>query len=204
MRALAILGFALLPFPAMLCTAPAFAQQERKASDMNEAQFWQIVGDSARNGADQDRQAAALCASLDRLTPGEIEAFAQIFDALMQRSYRWDLWGAGFVIEGGMSDDGFEYFRRWLISRGERAFDKVMADPDSLGNIIPDDYDGQFEFEEFGYIAFEVWTKKTGRDPQAMPYGEPGSQDPSGTMFTEDPAALKKRYPKLWARFGYD
>lgn len=171
---------------------------------MNEALFWQIVGDSARNGADQDNQAAALRASLDRLTPGEIEAFAQIFDAMMRRSYRWDLWGAGFVVEGGMSDDGFEYFRRWLISRGKRAFDTVMADPDSLSDIIPEDHDGEFEFEEFGSIAFQVWAKKTGRDPQTMPRGEPGSQDPSGTPFTEDPAALKKRYPKLWARFGSD
>jgi len=172
---------------------------------MTEARFWQIVGESVGNGADQLSQAAALRAALDRLTPQEIEAFAGVFDELMRRSYRWDLWGAGFVLEGGMSDDGFEYFRRWLISRGEAAFDKVSADPDSLVDIIPDDHDGEFEFEEFRYVADEAWAKKTGRDPATMPNrARPYSTDPAGTPFTEDPAALKKRYPKLWARFGAD
>ncbi|WP_217498085.1 MULTISPECIES: DUF4240 domain-containing protein [Sphingomonas] len=36
----------------------------------------------------------------------------------MIRSYRWDLWRAAKVAKGGVSDDGFEYFRTWLISRG--------------------------------------------------------------------------------------
>ncbi len=204
MRAWVMFGFALLPLPAMLRAAPAFAHRNRKASEMNEARFWQIVGDSARNGAGQDNQAAALRESLDRLTPGEIEAFAQIFDALMRRSCRWDLWGRWLR-------RGRRHVRRWL-----RVFPS-LADfarqtrvrhgdgrPDLLADIIPEDHDGEFEFEEFGSIALEVWAKKTGRDPQTMPHGEPGSQDPSGTPFTEDPAALKKRYPKLWARFGSD
>lgn len=205
MRALAILALALSSVTAMLSAPPANAQQERRPSEMNEARFWQIVSESARNEPDPQSQATALRAALDRLTPQEIEAFADIFDELMRRSYRWDLWGAGFVVEGGMSDDGFEYFRRWLISRGKTAFEKVSADPDSLADIIPDDHDGEFEFEEFRYVADEAWANKTGRSAEAMPRkAQTYSSDPSGTPFTEDPAALKKRYPKLWARFGSD
>lgn len=205
MRPWIVLGILLLQVPAALRAPPAFAQQERKSSEMTQARFWQILAESAHNTTDQQSQAAALRVALDRLTPHEIEAFAEIFDELMRRSYRWDLWGAGFVVEGGMSDDGFEYFRRWLISRGEAAFEKVSADPDSLVDIIPDDHDGEFEFEEFGYVAGEAWAKKTGRGAEAMPHkARPYNSDPSGTPFTEDPAALKKRYPKLWARFGSD
>jgi hypothetical protein len=32
---------------------------------------------------------------------------------LMDRSYRNDLWAAGYLINGGCSDDGFDYFRGW-------------------------------------------------------------------------------------------
>ena len=205
MRTRIVLAFAALSVTAMACAPAASAVEERKSGEMTEAGFWQIVDESARSGTDQQSQAALLRATLDRLTPREIEAFADIFEGLMRQSYRWDLWGAGFVVEGGMSDDGFEYFRRWLISRGKAAFDKVSADPDALGDIIPHDQDGDFEFEEFGYIAREVWAKKTGRDADAMlSHARPYSQDPSGTPFSEDPAALSKRYPKLWARFGTD
>ncbi|MEG3150337.1 DUF4240 domain-containing protein [Sphingomonas sp. ZT3P38] len=205
MRTWTVLAFAVLSVAATACAPAASALEERKASEVTEARFWQIVGESARKGMDQQSQADGLRAALDRLTPREIEAFADIFEGLMRQSYRWDLWGAGFVVEGGMSDDGFEYFRRWLISRGKAAFDKVSADPDALGDIIPHDQDGDFEFEEFGYIAREVWAKKTGRDAEAMPsHARPYSHDPSGAPFSEDSAALRKRYPKLWARFGTD
>jgi len=106
----------------------ASAIEERKSDEMTEAGFWQIVEESARSGTDQQSQAAVLRATLDRLAPQEIEAFADIFEGLMRQSYRWDLWGAGFVVEGGMSDDGFEYFRRWLISRGTAASQLWYAD----------------------------------------------------------------------------
>lgn len=57
----------------------------------------------------------------------------------MIRSYRWDLWGAAYVAKGGASDDGFEYFQRWLISRGRTDFERVLADPDALADLaIPD------------------------------------------------------------------
>ena len=35
----------------------------------------------------------------------------------------------------GCSDDGFDYFRGWLIARGRQAFDQAVADPDALANL---------------------------------------------------------------------
>ncbi|MFL6076856.1 MAG: DUF4240 domain-containing protein [Mycobacteriales bacterium] len=35
----------------------------------------------------------------------------------MAESYQGDLWGAAYLINGGASDDGFDYFRGWLIAR---------------------------------------------------------------------------------------
>nr|WP_299910725.1 DUF4240 domain-containing protein [Sphingomonas bacterium] len=170
---------------------------------MTEARFWAIVAESTPYEADTDKQAAVLRASLEKLTPAELEGYDRVFAGLMKASYSWDLWGAAFVANGGASDDGFEYFRCWLISKGETAFRKVSTDPDSLATILAPDSEGDLEFEEFAYIARDVWAKTTGRGAGEMPgaanmiYG----QKPSGIPFTEDSAALKKRYPKLWARF---
>jgi hypothetical protein len=54
----------------------------------------------------------------------------------MARSYVAQLWAAAFVINGGCSDDGFEYFRGWLITRGREVFERALADPDSLADLL--------------------------------------------------------------------
>ena len=168
---------------------------------MTDARFWAIIAESTPFEANTDKQAAVLRASLEKLTPAELEGYERIFERLMKESYSWDLWGAAYVANGGASDDGFEYFRCWLISKGESTFRKVSTNPDSLADILAKGSEGELEFEEFAYIAREVWAKKTGRDPGDM-LGMMYDAKPSGVPFAEDPASLKKRYPKLWARFA--
>ena len=123
----------------------------------------------------------------------------------MRRSYSWDLWGAAYVVHGGASDDGFEYFRCWLISKGRGVFAKVTAEPDSLAAILVPNVEGVLEFEGLAYAARKVWGEKTGRPSNEMPNAAnmiyPGLR-PSGTKFDEDAAHLAKRYPNLWRRFG--
>jgi len=48
--------------------------------------------------------------NLAGLSPDEIAGAAQTFWDLMADSYREYLWGASYLINGGASDDGFEYF----------------------------------------------------------------------------------------------
>ena len=50
----------------------------------------------------------------------------------MNESYRWDLWSAAYLANGGCSGDGFDYFRGWLIGQGRTAYETVLADPDAL------------------------------------------------------------------------
>lgn len=80
-----------------------------------------------------------------------------------------------------------------------------MADPDSLADMLAPKVEGVLEFEEFAYVARQVWGEKTGRPGGDMPDAAnmiyPG-REPSGTKFDDDAAHLAKRYPKLWRRFG--
>lgn len=166
--------------------------------------FWAIVDHSARFEADTDLQLVDLHASLMRLSPSQIADFERMFDETMRNSYTWDLWGAAYVTNGGASDDGFEYFRCWLISKGRRVFEQVNSSPDSLADIIADGETGDFEFEEFAYVARDVWSNKTGNDWNEMPIVANMIYDaePKGTPFSDDPKELQHRFPKLWRRFG--
>ncbi|MEQ1551751.1 DUF4240 domain-containing protein [Sphingorhabdus sp.] len=171
---------------------------------LTEKNFWDLIDHSAALEANPDAQLADLRASLSGLSASQIADFERMFDESMRRSYSWDLWGAAFLANGGASDDGFEYFRCWLISKGRTVFHKVLASPDNLANLLAPGSAGDFEFEEFAYVAREAWQAKTGRDWSDMPVIANMAYDkqPSGETFSEDPADLANRYPKLWKRFG--
>jgi hypothetical protein len=89
---------------------------------MDEAQFWKLI-EEARQEADGecDTQAEILIQKLLAYKPEELIAFDDIMFDLRIKAYRGDLWGAAYLINGGCSDDGFEYFRCWLIGQGERS-----------------------------------------------------------------------------------
>ncbi len=137
------------------------------------------------------------------LPASDIAAFDAAFGRQIERAYRWDLWGAAYVAEGGASDDGFLYFRIWLVSKGRRNFESVLSDPDSLAILdLAPGPDGVYEFEEFGYIARQALVSKQGGDPGGLPGDATGAPAPAGTPFKQDPASLATAYPKLWKRFG--
>lgn len=171
---------------------------------MAEDRFWSLIDETIPYEADPERHLEALRQVLSALDPVEIEAFERGFHRALRRSYTWDLWGAGYVMNGGMSDDGFEYFQRWLISKGHRVFETAVADPDALADMLAPNSRGPCQFEEFAYVASQLWEEKTGKDPwESFPYAEPlPDGGPSGTEFDEDSDYLSKRYPRLWARFG--
>src|SRR4051794_32757343 len=107
---------------------------------MDEQQFWKIVEAGGKTGLDeQERKLAAVRKELMKLKPEEVREFAQIYHRKLADSYTWDLWGAASLIIGGGSDDGFQYFRDWLISRGRQVYEAAVADPDTLaGQTDPD------------------------------------------------------------------
>lgn len=181
----------------------ATADTHPKVLPMSDDKFWSIV--DATRAPQPNAQIKALHAALEKLPVEDIEAFEVAFGNQLKRSYSWDLWGADHVIHGGASDDAFEYFRRWLISRGRRDFEGAVADPDSLAGIIPSNAHEPLEFEELAYVARDVWSEKTGRPASEMPVGAElvyVGLDPSGRPFDESEAALSARFPKLWKRFG--
>jgi hypothetical protein len=176
------------------------------APEMPADQFWDIIKRAARFSDDPAAQVDALRAELRGHTAEEIKSFEVAFRRYLNKAYTWDLWGAAYVIHGGCSDDGFEYFRRWLVSRGRDVYEPALADPESLAQLeIGPGPDGVWEFEEIYYVANRIFEEKGGKG-DVRDYSEPeaglGGPEPSGEPFEEDENHLARRYPNLWRRFG--
>lgn len=169
--------------------------------------FWSLISESRRvidpktAKGNMDRQAKRWMELLRGRSAEEVLAFDRIFEELSIRAYRWELWGAAYVIEGGCSDDSFTDFRAWLISMGRDVYEKALADPESLAEAASAPHVESTFFEEFGYLTSKVYAEKTGgKRPEHAGLNHP--KKPAGVEWKEDEAELKRLYPKLWARFG--
>lgn len=101
---------------------------------MDVATFWRLIETSHTEArGDIEQQIARLTAAVAALEPDEIVAFDRLFRAQMNRAYRWDLWAAASIINGGCSDDGFEYFRAWLIAHHRPKLNDEAGDNGSRG-----------------------------------------------------------------------
>ncbi|MEV0190633.1 DUF4240 domain-containing protein [Kitasatospora purpeofusca] len=105
---------------------------------MDTQEFWKLI-EEARSQVpatdDGDAVVERATALLSLRPAQEIVAAQQILQDLLTDSYRTPLWGAAYVINGGCSDDGFDYFRGWLITQGRGTFERVVADPDALAEL---------------------------------------------------------------------
>ncbi|MBO0766675.1 MAG: DUF4240 domain-containing protein, partial [Hyphomicrobiaceae bacterium] len=168
--------------------------------------FWQIIERAAKADHDPDAHMEALRTELRELPLDEIMSFEVAFRRYLNEAYTWDLWGAAYVIHGGCSDDGFEYFRRWLVTRGRDVYERALAEPDSLAQQdARPGVEGLWEFEDIYYVTMEVFEEKGGegdvRDYSDLEAGGSGP-GPSGEPFEDGEEYLVRRYPKLWQRFG--
>jgi hypothetical protein len=161
--------------------------------------FWQIV-EAARDaaGADGDARVGALRERLSALPPAELQDFQDHYDLLHDRAYRWDLWAAAYIMNGGCSDDGFHYFRDWLISEGRQTYEAALRDPESLADL------GRVEMvqnESYGYVASELFDEAGAGEIELGRLVPEGSSEPAGERWYED--AVNSIYPRLAAKYTW-
>ncbi len=161
-------------------------------------EFWKYIED-AGDGSDPDGQAKRIEAALAKRSLKEIVAFEHHMSELLGSSYTWELWGAAYLINGGCSDDAFDYFRGWLMAQGRAIFERAVADPDSLADL--DDLDDT-ECEEIAYAADRAYESVTGTEmPREMPEGAFDLSELGENWDFDDDDEMKVRYPKLFAKF---
>ena len=99
-------------------------------------EFWALVERSGRETADPEERTDRLIDELSGYEPDDIADFQVRLDALRDRADTHRLWGAAWLICGGLCDeDGFWAFQAWLIGQGREIFEAVVADPDALADV---------------------------------------------------------------------
>ncbi len=167
---------------------------------MTRDDFWAILAECPPpTGPDDDCD--ELTSRLSRLPPPEIVAFDNHLTGLRLAAHRIDLWGAAYLINAGCSDDGFEYFRCWLIGQGREVYEAALDDPDSLADYglvrscILDGSD-DCECEQFMYTPDRAYQRITGHE---LPEGA-GEYPKLGEIWDfNDVEEMSRRYPRLSA-----
>jgi hypothetical protein len=158
--------------------------------------FWTII--DATTGVPEDAQLRRLRSALDAMPPEDILRFETDFQEHFARSYSRNLWGAAYIMNGGCSDDCFEYFRAWLISRGKAVFDAAVANPDSLADLR--DFPEIPEFEDIMYVGAEAYKAKTGKELPETVYSAAKRPELGEDWDFDDVNEMARRYPKLSKR----
>ena len=168
---------------------------------MREAELWEIVDGAFADSVGSEDTFAARVAALERrlraLPPERVRAFAGALEEKLDAAYRWDLWGAAYLLGGGCSDDGFTDFRRWLVSMGRARYEAALRDPETLVEVqFGPGLEQDSFFEEYGYVAAQVFEELTGGEMPAPPSRR--RRAPLGEPWADD-AELAGRLPRLFA-----
>ena len=185
------------------------AELKPTAEMMDEEQFWAIVQTAVDEaGNDEDEYLEVVKRELSKLSLKEMIGFRLRTDKLLYDSYTSEMWCAGYLMNGGCSDDGFEYFRLWVISRGRKVYEAAMANPDNLIDYIGDDAEMDFfEFELFWYVALEAFEEAVDAelydyiDDENFKTCEGNYPNFEFNWEEDEPESMQKLCPRLFEKF---
>lgn len=177
---------------------------------MDSKDFWKLIDDAralVRDPADAEGVADRISDLLTERPAHEIVAAQQLLWDLMAASYRAPLWAAAYLVNGGCSDDGFDYFRGWLIAQGREVFERAVADPDALAEL-PVIKEASAEYEELECermlgVAWDAYRRVTGEQlPRGSFTVDLPDLDPEWDFDFDDEEELAERLPGLDALYG--
>ena len=175
---------------------------------MDRTEIWDLI-ETVRTEADDPAcvhcVAEKLAADLAERTPEQIQAVDAAISALLAESYRTDLWAAAYLINGGASDDGFDYFRGWLVAQGREVFELALADPDSsaeLPAVREAIAEGEpLECEDLLSVPWDAYEAVTGEEMPVV--GDHTLPDLEPMWDFDDEDEMRERLPRLTA-LAYD
>ena len=99
-------------------------------------------------------------------------------------------------MNGGCSDDGFEYFRGWLVAQGREYFERALGEPERAADAARAE---EAECEDLLYAANHAYENQVGRaiPQESRTFNYP--DEPVGQAWKEE--ELEALFPRLWKKF---
>ena len=131
---------------------------------MSQDRFWDIIAQSLQDADCQEEQYDALAEIVAQLEDTKLFAFDYQFKKIQNQAHLSKLWACNYCVMGGASDDGFDYFKMWLISRGESVYKAALENPDSLYSelVLLENSGDICEFEGIDYTALYAYINRNG------------------------------------------
>lgn len=177
---------------------------------MPEIAFWNTIdvtlaaaeGTSVSYERQQGIQVDALLQALRYADPVEIVAFQNRMNMLFAQTDKSHLACAGYLMCGGFERaEEFDYFRYWLISRGENVYYTALRQPDDLVNLVKYQPGFRYGFVDFPDVAAVVFQGQTGCE-----LGDYLANDEVGELEEldwdeNDSSSMQRICPKIYAQY---
>lgn len=174
-------------------SAHSLADGENKSMD-----FWQIIKDAKVNSPDKTDISLALESILNTLAADDVHDFDKELSDKISELYSEDILRVASLLKGPLTDDGFHYFRLYLILQGEETYTLSLEKPEDAGLKVQKFYMFSFikyEVAEFTHIPSAVYKNKTGKD---IKYNLSNFEKVKLEAWQDQDTDLKSRFPKLY------
>jgi len=168
---------------------------------MTDRQFWDIIQCACRSDSrSSEGWNSRLVAELAELSADEIVEWNHLFDRCVANACTVDLMAACCVMNSGAGDDGFYYFRCWLVGMGQSVYESAIVDSDSLA-IVALPYSSGVDAEaEIYAAAHSAWMEVTGQPDTASYPARNETAELIGDIWDFDDEELMRRHlPRLTA-----
>ncbi len=164
---------------------------------MKESQFWECIDQASAS----DDFADSLRNVLHDLDLEEIISFKNIFLKKLVEAYVFPLLAANFVISSYVSDDGFEEFRAWLVSKGKLSFQNAVDSPETIADWLEKEEVDEVEGHKLLNIADEVYAELGGEEEEFYKSVIFPPEPDINMTWPENKSEFQLEYPKLVAKF---
>ena len=104
---------------------------------MTKDKFWEVINNARAiaPALEGEPLRESLYKQLLTLSPDELVGFDCAWQEYRRIANSPQLIAAACIINGGTSDDRFDYFKNWLILQGQYVFRQALKDPDALAAL---------------------------------------------------------------------